>query len=157
MGVQVGFIGGSTRFASRQAWLWPLNHSGPAVALGGKQRFCTSERIRPIRLMEIDFGAAAPRAMWGYGVDPPPTSNPHLGLVSRMSPRSGRHCSRRRLSWCSWLCTPASAPCWTGRFRGAWSWPLLHQLHQQDRAGNGAFLTSRRHRDDSARYLKGPP
>ena len=24
--------------------------------------------------------------MWGYGVDPPPASNSHLGLVSRVTP-----------------------------------------------------------------------
>jgi hypothetical protein len=64
---------------------------------------------------------------------------PPSGLVSRVSPRSGRHCRGRRPSWCSWLCTPASAPRGTGRFRGAWSWPLRRQLCQQDCAGNGVF------------------
>src|SRR5260370_12452381 len=68
MGVQVGFHGGSSRFASRQAWLWPLNHSGPAAALDGRQRFCTSESMRPVRLLEINISAVAYGAMWGYGV-----------------------------------------------------------------------------------------
>ena len=39
----------------------------------------------------------------------PADMNSHLGLVSRMSARSGRRCSRRP-SWCSSLCTPAPAP-----------------------------------------------
>src|ERR1039458_4757865 len=127
MGVQVGFHGGSTWFAGHQAWLWPLNHSGPAVALGGRQRFCTSERIRAVRLLEIDFGAVAHRAMWGYGVGPPADINPHLGLASRISARpagiaaDGRHhapgwCPGR--SWWSWLCAPVPALRLTGRLSG---------------------------------------
>src|SRR6266581_8568560 len=71
MGVQVGFMGVGVGSAGRQAWLWPLNQSGPAAVLGGRQRFCTSEDIRPVRLLQINFGAVAHRAMWGYGVDPP--------------------------------------------------------------------------------------
>ena len=64
MGVRVGSAG-------RHAWFWPLSDCGPAAALDGRQRFCTSEGIRPVRLLEINIGAIAYRAMWGYGVDPP--------------------------------------------------------------------------------------
>ena len=64
MGVRVGSAG-------RQAWFGPLSDSGPATALDGRQRFCTSEGIRPVRLLEINIGTVAYRAMWGYGVDPP--------------------------------------------------------------------------------------
>ena len=64
MGVEVGFAG-------RQAWFWPLSHSGPAALLRGRKRFCTSEAIRAVRLLEINIGAVAHRAMWGYGVGPP--------------------------------------------------------------------------------------
>ena len=70
MGVQVGSAG-------RQAWFWPLSDSGPAAALGGRQRFCTSESIRPVGLLEINIGTVAYRAMWGYGVDPPADMNSH--------------------------------------------------------------------------------
>jgi hypothetical protein len=42
-----------------------------------------SERIRPIRLLEIDFGAVAHRAMWGYGVDPPADMNPPVWVWCR--------------------------------------------------------------------------
>jgi hypothetical protein len=55
--------------------------SGPRVTpdqqlpLAGSQRFCTSEGIRPVRLLEIDIGTVAYRAMWGYGVDPPSAWN----------------------------------------------------------------------------------
>jgi hypothetical protein len=108
----------------------PRGDSGPGTALDGRQRFRTSECIRPVRLLEIDVGAVAHRAMWGYGVDPPADLYPHLGQVSRVSARSGRTaadghhhapgwCLRR--SWCSWV------------------------------------LTARRHRCHPARYMKGPP
>jgi hypothetical protein len=36
--------------------------------------------------------------MWGYGVDPPAEINPHLGLVSRMPARRGRHGCRPLLA-----------------------------------------------------------
>jgi hypothetical protein len=39
----------------------PLNQSGPTAVLGGRQHFCTSEDIRPVRLQQINFGAAAIR------------------------------------------------------------------------------------------------
>ena len=51
---------------------------GSRLALGGRQRFCTSEGIRPVRLPEINFGAVAHRAMWGYGVGPPSAWNPSI-------------------------------------------------------------------------------
>jgi len=70
MGFKSVFIGVRVGSDGRQAWLWLLHHSGPAAALGGRQRFCTSERIRSVPLLEIDFGAIAHGAMWGYGVDP---------------------------------------------------------------------------------------
>jgi GNAT superfamily N-acetyltransferase len=55
----------------RPAWLWPPSDSGPAAALDGRQRFCTSEGVHPVRPPQIKVGAIAHRAMWGYGVDPP--------------------------------------------------------------------------------------
>ncbi len=64
--------------AGRQAWFWPLSDSGPAAAPGGRQRFCTSESIRPVRLLEINIDTVAYRAMWGYGVDPPSIWNPSI-------------------------------------------------------------------------------
>src|SRR5713226_983497 len=71
MGVRVGSAG-------RQAWFWPLSDSGPAAALDGRQRFCTSESMRLVRLLEINISAVAYRAMWGYGVDPPSAWNPSV-------------------------------------------------------------------------------
>src|ERR1039457_6088299 len=76
MGVRVGSAG-------HPAWLWPLSDFGPAATLGGRQRFCTSEGIRPVRLLEIHFSAVAHRAMWGYGVDPPSDLNPQCVLPQR--------------------------------------------------------------------------
>jgi hypothetical protein len=49
-----------------QAWFWPLSHSGPAATPGDRQHLCMSEGIRTVRLAEINFGAVAHRAMWGY-------------------------------------------------------------------------------------------
>jgi hypothetical protein len=109
MGVQVGFHGGSSWFRWPSSLVLAPEGLQTSSCLDGRQRFCTSEGIQPVRLLEINIGTVAYRAMWGYGVDPPADMNPRLGLVSRMSARSGRRCSRRR-SWCSWLCTPASAP-----------------------------------------------
>ena len=77
MGVQVAFMGVRVGSAGRPAWLWPLSDSGPAAALDGSQRFCTSEGIRPVRLLEINIGTVAYRAMWGYGVYPARDLNPH--------------------------------------------------------------------------------
>jgi hypothetical protein len=82
-------MGGSSRFsrgfesgsAGRPAWFWPLSDSGPAAALHGRQPFCTSQGIRPVRLLEINIGAVAYRAMWGYGVGPPSLWNPCTCLV----------------------------------------------------------------------------
>jgi hypothetical protein len=37
-------------------------------------------------MLGIYIGGVAHRAMWGYGVDPPADINPHLGLVSRVTP-----------------------------------------------------------------------
>jgi hypothetical protein len=82
MGVQVGFHGGSSRFRGRPAWLWSLSDSGPAAALDGRQHFCTSEGMRPVRLLEINIGTVAYRAMWGYGVDPP-SDTFELPILSR--------------------------------------------------------------------------
>jgi hypothetical protein len=79
MGVRVGFAG-------RQTWFWPLSDSGPAATLGGRQRFCTSESIRPVRLLEINIGTVAYRAMWGYGVGPPADFNPLWSRVAQVSP-----------------------------------------------------------------------
>ena len=78
MGFKSVFMGVEVGSAGCQAWFWPLSHSGPAVALGGRQRFCTSEGIRSVRLPEINIGAIAHRAMWGYGVDPPSIWNPSI-------------------------------------------------------------------------------
>ena len=79
-----------------------------------------SEGIRPVCLLEIDFGAVAHRAMWGYGVGPPADINPHLDLaIARVSPHAAGDCSRR-----PWLCAPVPAPRLTGRFSGGRSWPL---------------------------------
>ena len=113
-----------------------------------------SEAIQPVRLLEIDFSAVAHRAMWGYGVGPPADINPHLGLVSRISARRGRHCSRRpaqapgwclRRSWCSWLCALAPVPHSTDLFTQ--NWPLWHRLCHQDCPGYGSFSAARCHRD----------
>jgi hypothetical protein len=65
MGVQVVFMRVRVGSAGCQAWFWPLSDSGPAAALGGRQRFCTSAGIQPVRLLEINIGAVAHRAMWG--------------------------------------------------------------------------------------------
>jgi hypothetical protein len=103
MGVQVGFMGVRAGSAGRPAWSWPLSDSGPAAALDGRQRFCTSESIRPVRLLEINIGAIAYRAMWGYGVGPPTDLNPHDGprpLGNFRRPprvRPACHCARLRL------------------------------------------------------------
>jgi hypothetical protein len=83
MGVRVGSAG-------RQAWFWPLRDFGPAAALNGRQRFCTSEGIRPVRLLEINISAVVYRAMWGYGVDPSsdinqPATPPASGPGARLS------------------------------------------------------------------------
>jgi hypothetical protein len=56
----------------------PSNHSGPSVALGGRQRFCTSASKRPVHLLELNIGAVAYRAMWGMGVGPPSAWNPSI-------------------------------------------------------------------------------
>jgi hypothetical protein len=153
MGVQAGFHGGSSRFrAGRQAWLWPLSHPGSAVALEGRQRFCTSEGIRPVRLLQIDFGAVAHRAMWGYGVDPPADMNPHLDLASCGSARRGRDCCSRRVALGSGASAPLDPPVQRGDGAG-----LHGPVRRQDCAGNGSFLTARRRRYHSARYVKGPP
>src|ERR1035441_687643 len=97
MGVQVGFMGVRVGSAGRQAWFWPLSDSGPAAALNGRQRFCTSDGIRPVRLLEINIGAVAYRAMWGYGVDPPSAWNPHHGPDAGhvVGTRATREVSRR--------------------------------------------------------------
>ena len=50
-----------------QAWFWPMSHSGPAAALGGRQCFSTSDGIWFVRLLEIGFGAMARRPMWDMG------------------------------------------------------------------------------------------
>jgi hypothetical protein len=71
------FTGVRAGSAGRPAWLWPLSDSGTSGCLGGRQRFCTSEGIRPVRLPEINIGAVAYRAMWGYGVGPPSDTNDH--------------------------------------------------------------------------------
>jgi hypothetical protein len=135
MEVRVGSVG-------RQAWFRPLSDSGPAAALDGRQRFCTSERIRPIRLLKINIGPVAHRAMWGYGVDPPADINPHLGLVPRVSPRSGRHCSRRRPSWVLMALYPGVSALLNRLVPRGVELAFAHQLCRQDCAGNGSFLTS---------------
>jgi hypothetical protein len=136
MGVQVGFMGVGVGSAGRQAWLWPLNQSGPAAALGGRQRFCTSEDIRAVRLLQIDFGAVAHRAMWGYGDDPPPTPadiNP-IWVWRRASqpdqPALQPTAIITRLVSAlvvKGLCSRVSAPLNRPVQRG-WNWPLTRAL-----------------------------
>jgi hypothetical protein len=96
MGVQVGFMGVRVGSAGRQAWFWPLSDFGPAAALDGRQRFCTSEGIRPVRLLEINISTVAYRAMWGYGVDPPSLWNPCNCLVR--TPTAADELGRPRMS-----------------------------------------------------------
>jgi hypothetical protein len=154
MGVQVSFMGVGVGSAGRQAWLWPLNQSGPAVVLGCRQRFCTSEDIRPVRLLQINFGAVAHRAMWGYGVDPPADINPHLGLASRISARSdgivadGDH---HALGWCPCASAPLNRPV-KRRLELAFDTGCV--IRTEEVTGT---LTARGYRYHPARYMKGPP
>ena len=107
-------------------------------------------------MLEIYLSTGAHRAMWGYGVDPPADIDPHLGLVSRISARRGRHCSRRpsprawvvpRRSWVLWCQCPAQPA----------NWPLWHRLCHQDCPGNGSFWPLVVIGDHPARDMKGPP
>ena len=92
MGVQVVFMGVRVGSAGRPAWFWPLSDSGPAAALDSRQRFCMSEGIGPVRLLEINIGAVANGATWGYGVGPPSdTTLPYMtGLVALSILHRGR-------------------------------------------------------------------
>ena len=74
----------------------------------------------------------------GNWFESPADINPHLGLVSRMSPRSGRHCSLRP-SWCSWLCATVPSPRSTRPFSRTRNWPLRRRLCHQGCAGHGSF------------------
>jgi hypothetical protein len=97
MGGQVGFHGGSSRFR------WPSSLAlAPEWLLASgcprsQAAFCTSEAIRPVRLLEINIGTVAYRAIWGYGVGPPSLSGtPPSESGSRAGCRTGRLVPRRR-------------------------------------------------------------
>jgi hypothetical protein len=82
MGFKSVFMGVRVGSAGRQARFSPLSHSGPASDLDGRRCFCTSEGIRPVRLLEINIGAVADRAIWGYGLGPPSLQASHSCLVT---------------------------------------------------------------------------
>ena len=76
--------------------------------------------------------------MWGYGVGHPADMNPHLGLVSHVSARSGRALRPPAIVVFMALYSGVSALLNRPVPRGL-ELAFARQLHQQDCAGKGAF------------------
>ena len=88
------FRGGSTRVPQRHA---TKNLPAPRMANSVPAGQRHNDSVRDIFRPEIDLGAVAHRAIWGYGVDPPADINPHLVSCRYVSPiwpglqLAGRH------------------------------------------------------------------
>jgi hypothetical protein len=76
MGVQVGFHGGSSRFRWPSSLILAPERLRTSSCPRRRAAFPHVREHTARPLPEVNIGAVAYRAMWGYGVGPPPTS-PH--------------------------------------------------------------------------------